>query len=239
MISTELAKSPPPPATNEPYDGTEFVGHKGFHYCRNCKKYHPKEHFIERNNGMLVCRWCNEKMIGVDHEKKVREWLRHIVNVFIDQELGEMKDTASISSMTWAKAFYSQFQGPSQCGATIGAYFKELMQTHPASIGVAGKLVTLMRLLVQVESSNKVPETLPTTREGLIAHMQALAMKAVNQAMKLEATKNLAQAAEFLSENVPISDLAAGMEQLAEEVSEDRNLVNTIGPLDAKPAFGP
>lgn len=237
MISTELTKAEPVQKPDEPHTGSEFVGSEAFRYCRNCKKYHPKEYFVERGNGVLACRRCNEAMIGVDHEKKVREWLRHIVNVFIDQELGEMKDTASISSMAWAKSFYNQFQGPAQCGSTIGAYFKDLMQTHPASIGVAGKLVTLMRLLVNVEANNKVPEVMPTTREGLIAHMQALAMKAVNQAMKLEATKNLAQAAEFLSENVPLSELAASIEQTAQEVCEDRGLVNTIGPLDAKPAF--
>jgi hypothetical protein len=176
-------------------------------------------------------------LIGIEHEKKVRDWMRKIVTFYIDQEVENRKDTTSISSLTWAKAFYNEFHGPAQCGAEIGAYFKELMRENPASVGVAGKLVTLMRLMVSIEANNKVPETLPTTREGLIAHMQALAMKAVNQAMKLEATKNLAQAAEFLSENVPLSELAAAMEETAQEVADDRSLVNNIGPLDVEPAF--
>ena len=119
MISTELARRDPD-IQDDIVPGSEFVGSAAFKYCPNCRKYRPKEEFVT-TGARPVCRRCYEALIGVNHEKKVREWLRHIVNVFIDQELGEMKDTASISSMTWAKAFYSQFQGPSQCGATIGA----------------------------------------------------------------------------------------------------------------------
>lgn len=238
MISIETEKPPvADPNAGEPHTGSEFVASAAFLYCRNCKKYHPREYFVDRGNGVVVCQRCHEAMIGVDHEQKAKEWLRQIVTFFIDEEIGNQKDVASISSLTWAKAFYNEFRGPAQCGAEVGAYFRDLMREQPNSVGVAGKLVTLMRLLTQVESNNKVPETLPTTKEGLIAHMQALAMKAVNQAMRMEATKNLAQAAQFLSENVPLSELAATFEQTADSIAEERGLVNTLGPLNAKPAY--
>ncbi len=94
MISTELTKPPPVQASDEPHTGAEFVGSEGFRYCRNCKKYHPKEYFVDRGKGVLACRRCNEAMIGVDHEKKVREGLRHIVSVFIDQEPWRGIDTS-------------------------------------------------------------------------------------------------------------------------------------------------
>jgi hypothetical protein len=175
--------------------------------------------------------------VGIEHEKKAREWMRKIVTFYIDQEVESRKDTTSISSLSWAKAFYGEFRGPAECGAEIGAYFRDLMKEHPNSVGVAGKLVTLMRLLTQIESNHQSQEQMPTTKEGLIAHMQALAMKAVNQAMRTEAAKSLAEAAQFMSDTMPLARIASELEGVADSVAVERGLESTLGPLDAKPAF--